>query len=63
MSERIPKSRAVRAASAKLPIRGDRALRENLEFVADSLVEAYLLGAHEAQGAIVSRIAALKGKP
>jgi hypothetical protein len=63
MTERIPKSRALRVARSALPIRGNRVLQENLEFAAPTLAEAYRLGAREAQHAIVDRIAALRGTP
>jgi hypothetical protein len=62
MSERITKMQALRAARARLPLRGDKAINENLSWFADSLAEAYRVGAAEAQQEIVRRIASIKGR-
>ena len=71
--ERITKKQALRAARAKLPIRGDKALQENLDWItggsclrcteARVLAEAYRIGAAEAQREIVARIAAIGNEP
>ena len=53
---RITKAQAIRAARAKLPLRGDKALQANLEMFCDSLAEAYRVGAEEAQHVIAVRI-------
>jgi len=60
-TERITKGQAIRAASARLPIRGDRALQVNLECMTGSLAEAYRIGAEEAQFEILRRLRAIKG--
>lgn len=72
MADRVLKSRALRAARAKLPIVGNKELQENLDFVVGgscsrctasrALAEAYRIGAEEAQREIVARIAALVEK-
>lgn len=53
--------KAIKAASKKLPIKGDRALNDILEFAADTQAEAYRIGAEEAQREIVARLHALSG--
>jgi hypothetical protein len=53
-------SKAVRIASKKLPLRSDKAIRANLEFVTDDLAEAYRIGAEEAQREIVLRLRELE---
>lgn len=72
MTERITKKQALRAARAKLPIRGDKALQANLDLViggscqrctaGKALAEAYRIGAEEAQREIVARIESIKTK-
>jgi hypothetical protein len=62
MAERILRSAAIAAASKKLPIRSDRELNETLEWAADSLGEAYRIGAEEAQGVIIGRLRKLPAK-
>ena len=61
-TERITKKQALRAVLAKLPIRGDKALQESLEFYAGSMAEAYRLGVQEAQACIAARVEAIKAK-
>jgi hypothetical protein len=56
MAERILRSAAITAARKKLPIRRERELNEALEWAADSLAEAYRIGAEEAQGVIIGRL-------
>jgi hypothetical protein len=67
--DRITKKQARRAALAKLPIYGDKALQKNLEMMLGecarcspsmSLAEAYRIGADEAQRIIARRLDALK---
>lgn len=58
--EHIARKDALRAVMKKLPIRGDKALNENLEMAAGSLAEAYRIGAEEAQFEIAARIRALR---
>lgn len=60
--QRITKGQALRAARARLPILGDKALQQNLECITDSLAEAYRIGAEEAQQLIVRRIDAIGNK-
>lgn len=62
MTARITKSQVLRAARAKLPIRGDKALQANLEMFCGSLAEAYRVGAEEAQFEIARRIDAIATK-
>lgn len=71
MAERILKSRALKAARAKLPLVGNKELQQNLDDVvgccsrcsdAKALAEAYRIGAAEAQHEIARRIAALGEK-
>ncbi|HEY6037091.1 MAG TPA: hypothetical protein VIV58_22585 [Kofleriaceae bacterium] len=71
-AERILKSSALKAARAKLPILGDKALQEELDFAigdcsrcSDSraYAEAYRLGAEAAQRVIAGKISALGNKP
>lgn len=57
--ERVLLSAAIRAAKKKLPIMSDRRLNTNLEWAADSLAEAYRIGAEEAQNEIVGRLSGL----
>lgn len=57
---KILKSAAIRAATKRLPIRGDKALQENLEMAAGTLAEAYRIGAEEAQHEIARRIDAIR---
>lgn len=47
---------AIRAASKRLPFRSEKAAQSYLEYAADSLAEAYRIGAEEAQGEIVRRL-------
>lgn len=60
MSEKISKARAVRAASAKMKFFSEKKIQASLEFATDSLAEAYLIGAQEAQQEIIARIMAIK---
>ncbi len=48
--------KCIRAASRKLPFRSERKMREYLSYACGSLEEAYVIGAEEAQGAIVQRL-------
>ena len=56
MAERVLLSKALRAASKRLPLLGDRWLRGNLAVFTNDLAEAYKLGAEEAQTEIVARL-------
>lgn len=49
-------ARVLRLAGAQLPFRSDRATSELLDHAADTLLEAYRIGAEEAQGAILERL-------
>lgn len=72
MTERITKKQALRAARAKLPLLGNKALQANLDLViggscgrcteSRALAEAYRIGAEEAQREIAARIAAIATK-
>ncbi len=62
MTITVPLSRAIKAAAKKIPILGDKQLNENLDFAADSMAEAYRIGAEEAQAEIVRRLRALGPK-
>jgi hypothetical protein len=55
----INRNAAIRAATKRLPIRGDKALEANLEMAVGSLAEAYRIGAEEAQHEIAQRLMAL----
>jgi hypothetical protein len=55
-------NKAIRAAAKKLPLRSDKVIRQNLEFVTDDLAEAYRIGAEEAQREIVIRLRELEAK-
>jgi hypothetical protein len=57
----IPRSRALAAASKRLPFKSEKAMETILEFAAGSLSEAYRIGAEEAQSEIVNRLAGLTG--
>ena len=59
MADTILRSAALKAARKRIPIVGDKKLRENLDFAAASKAEAYRIGVEEAQIEIISRIAAL----
>lgn len=61
--ERITKKQALRAARAKLPILGERALQEQLEWCVGSFAEAFQAGASAAQTVIAGRIAAIGANP
>lgn len=51
--------KAIRVASKKLPIVPDKRLNADLEWAADSLAEAYRIGAEEAQSEILKRLRGL----
>lgn len=68
-AQRITKKQALRAATAKLPLLGDKKLQENLDLVVGGccprcsegrvLAEAYRIGAEEAQVLIARRVNAI----
>jgi hypothetical protein len=60
VSELVSKAKALRAARAKLPLRGDKALQANLEMFCGSFADAYRIGADEAQREVARRIEALQ---
>ncbi len=62
MATRILASRAISAARKRLPLLSERELEETLSYAADSMAEAYRIGAAEAQQEIVARLTRLKEK-
>jgi hypothetical protein len=71
MTERITRKQALRAARARLPILGDKALQGQLDFAigccsrcseARALAEAFRMGAETAQRLIVEKIDAIGAK-
>jgi hypothetical protein len=61
--ERVRKAAVLRAAAKRLPILRDRELRRNLDIAGADEVEAYRIGAEEAQREIVSRLAEVPACP
>lgn len=53
---KVSKAAMLKAASKKLPIKGDKALREELQWFTDDVAEAYRVGAEAAQSEIVARL-------
>lgn len=55
-------NKAIKLASKKIRVLGDKALNQNLSFFCGDLAEAYRCGVEETQGEIVSRLRAELGK-
>lgn len=51
--------RAIKAASKRIPILGNKALNSNLAWACVDMAEAYRCGAEETQRTIVARLRAL----
>lgn len=54
-----PYQKAIREANKRLPFLPHRETKRLLEFAADDIVDAYRIGAEEAQREIVKRLCAL----
>jgi hypothetical protein len=54
--------RAIKAASKKIRLLGNRLLNANLECCCGDMAEAYQVGVEEAQGEIISRLMELQAK-
>lgn len=60
MTFRIPLTRALKVAAIQLPFAKPKDIAKRLDDRAHTLVEAYRIGAEEAQAEIVRRLAALE---
>lgn len=52
--------KAIRAVERKLPFRSEKVRNEMLSYAADSMADAYLIGAEEAQGEMLARLQAIR---
>jgi len=57
-----PYEKAIREANKRLPFKSHKQTKDLLEFAADDLVDAYRIGAQEAQREIVVRLCLLKDR-
>ena len=57
-----PYEKAIREANKTLRFKSHKQTKELLEFAADDIVDAYQIGAREAQREIVTRLIILKDK-
>lgn len=52
--------KAIRAVERKIPFRSEKARNEMLEYAAGDMAEAYLIGAEETQGEMLSRLQSIR---